>query len=87
MVNPAAHFSRRYSSRMARVCRLRRVLPFLILTFHVALQSLSTLWGTSTLSALSQLRGPPPLRVAVQNMWLDAAVVLAEMEVLLAPVA
>ena len=73
---------------MARVCRLRRVLPcLLILTFHVALQSLSTLWGTSTLSVLSQLRGPPPLRVAVQNMWLDAAVVLAEMEVLLAPVA
>ena len=66
----------------------RLVLPgLLLLAFLAALQSLSALWGVSSLNMLSRLRGPPPLRVAVQNMWLDAAVVLAEIEVLLAPVA
>ena len=72
---------------MARVCSscTRLVLPvLLILAVPSTLQSL---WGTSTLSMLSQLPGPPPLRVAVQNMWSDTAAVLAEMEVLLAPVA
>lgn len=67
----------------------RLLLPslLLLLALLAALQSLGALWGIGPLGSLSRLRGPPPLRVAVQNMWLDAAVVLAEMEVLLAPVA
>ena len=65
---------------------------------RLALALLAAAAAATALASMAQLSGAqvrrmlpassrPPLRVAAQNMWLDAAVVLAELESLLVPIA